>query len=181
RMAPQGGEAQELSQPLCGRKNLKPALETSFSGHSCRCRDRRRDHRPSERTHATSRRHGFHCVMCSPPGQGIGTAGLSQIKMASTSWKYQEYFGSRSSNSIEMPCGPRRKHILGGVRHLGELDAFLLQIGGYGIDPGDSQAEVVEALIGRRWSRIDAVAGIDLGSENHRTAKLDVDARFSKL
>src|SRR5262249_11657058 len=69
----------------------------------------------------------------------------------------------------------------GGVRLLGELDAFLFQIGGYGIDPGNCPAEVVGALIRRRPSGIAAVAGVYLSSKNHRTAELDVDARFSKL
>src|SRR5215510_3487213 len=40
---------------------------------------------------------------------------------------------------------------------------------------------MVEAPIGRLRSRIDAVAWIHLGGEDHGPAKLDVDARLSKL
>ena len=46
--------------------------------------------------------------------------------------------------------------------------------------PGDCQAEMIEPLIGRRWRRVDAITGIDLGGEDHRAAELDIDARLSE-
>src|SRR5262249_61175505 len=119
--------------------------------------------------------------MCSPPGNrhrrfvsnknGIYKLEISGIFRVTI--KQLDRNALRPAQEAYFDTGP------GGVRHLGELDAFLLQIGGYGIDPGDSQAEVVEALIGRRCSRIDAVARIDLGREKHRTGNLDVESRLS--
>src|SRR6186997_1396567 len=57
----------------------------------------------------------------------------------------QEYFGSRSRSSIEMPCGPRRKQIFmpgRGMRPLGELDALFPEVGRDCVDARDRKAEM---------------------------------------
>ena len=53
----------------------------------------------------------------------------------------------RAAQEANLDPGP------GNGRLRGELDALFLQIGGDGVDAGDRQAEMVEALIGRRSAR----------------------------
>src|SRR4249919_546085 len=92
----------------------------------------------------------------------------------------QEYFGSRSSSSIEMPCGPRRKQIfMPGRGECGSLvnsTPFFLRSAAI-----VSKAETVETLIRRDRRRIDAVTGVDLSREDHGAAEPDVHARLSLL
>ena len=74
----------------------------------------------------------------------------------------QVYFLSRSSSSIEMPCGPRMKQMRTPGRmvvgSLGELDALGLDLGSDRVDVLYRQPEMVEPLIGRHGRRVDAVA-----------------------
>src|SRR5712672_791972 len=89
------------------------------------------------------------------------------------------YFLSRSSSSIEMPCGPRMKQMRtpgpNGRRLLRELRALSLDLGGHRIDVFYRQPEMIEPLIGRLRRRVDAVAGRNRRDEHVGAAELDVD------
>src|SRR5665213_3556174 len=81
----------------------------------------------------------------------------------------------RSAQEADLDARPWR------IRLLGELDTFLLEIGGDDVDIANRQPEMIEPLIGRGGWRIDAVAGLDLGSEDIGAAEFDVDARLAGL
>ena len=65
-----------------------------------------------------------------------------------------------------MPCGPRMKQILmpgrGECGSLVNSTPLPLEVGRDRVDAAHRQPEMVEALIGRRRRRVDAVAGRDL-------------------
>ena len=63
----------------------------------------------------------------------------------------------------------------------GELDALGLELRDHGVDAGDREPEVIEALVGRDRRRIDAVAGRDWRDEDVGAAELEVDARLALL
>src|SRR5690349_2139778 len=63
-----------------------------------------------------------------------------------------------------------------GLRLARELDTLGLDLGRDSVDVLYRQTKVVEALIGRDWRRVDAVAGLDLGDEYIGSAEFDVDA-----
>src|SRR5437899_1067709 len=63
----------------------------------------------------------------------------------------------------------------------GELGPLGLELGDHGVDAADGKPEMIEALIGRGWRRIDAVAGSDRCDENIGAAELEVDARLALL
>src|SRR5215470_5212673 len=63
----------------------------------------------------------------------------------------------------------------------GELDALGLELRDHGVDAGDREPEVIEALVGRDRRRIDAIAGRDRRDEDVGAAELEVDARLALL
>ena len=71
--------------------------------------------------------------------------------------------------------GPHRRRLLG------ELHALGFELRRDGVDPGASQPEMIEALIGRGRGRVDAVAGRHRRDEDIGAAELDVDARGALL
>src|ERR1700745_4240562 len=63
----------------------------------------------------------------------------------------------------------------------GELAALGLELRDHGVDAGDRESEVIEALVGRDRRRIDAIAGRDRRDEDVGAAELEVDARLALL
>src|SRR5262249_34347060 len=66
-------------------------------------------------------------------------------------------------------------------RLLRELDAFLPELGGDHIDPGNRQPKMVEALIGGGGRGMNTLAGLDRRDEDVGAAELEVDARLTLL
>src|SRR5690348_13702031 len=81
----------------------------------------------------------------------------------------------RPTQKANLDAGSRR------MRLLGELDAFGFEVGGDGINAGDREAEMIEALIGRGRRCVDAITRRDRRNEDVGTAKLEIDARFASL
>ena len=67
------------------------------------------------------------------------------------------------------------------MRVTGELGALGLELDDDRVDAAHRQPEMIEALIGRGRSRVDAVAGGNRRNEDIGAAELEVDARLALL